>query len=61
LKQQEMKQMQLQAQMPPATPGAGGEGEETTALRAKPEIPTGGGFSAFLRKVLETGTTEGMI
>lgn len=27
----------------------------------KPEIPTGGGFSALQRKVLETGTTQGMI
>jgi hypothetical protein len=61
LKQQQMQQMQMQAQMPPAQPGAGGEGEETTALGAKPEIPTGGGFSALQRKVLETGTTQGMI
>jgi hypothetical protein len=61
LKQQQMQQMQMQAQMPPTPPGAGGEGEETTALGAKPEIPTGGGFSALQRKVLETGTTEGMI
>lgn len=61
LKQQQMQQMQMQAQMPPAPPSAGGEGEETIALGAKPEIPTGGGFSALQRKVLETGTTEGMI
>ena len=27
----------------------------------KPEIPTGGGYSALQRKVNETGSTEGMV
>ena len=42
----------------PAGPPGGGELIETGD---KPEIPTGGGFSALQRKVLETGTTEGLV
>ena len=31
------------------------------AQEEKPEIPTGGGYSALQRKVNATGTTEGMV
>lgn len=48
----------LQANTPMAAPQSGGELTETGN---KPEIPTGGGFSALQRKVLETGTTAGLV
>ena len=44
--------------MPPTSTGGGGELIE---VGDKPEIPTGGGFSALQRKVLEQGTTEGLV
>ena len=44
-----------------ATPGQPAGGAENLDLGAKPEIPTGGGFGALQRKVLESGTTEGMV
>lgn len=59
MKAQEAAQMQMQqamqqgAQDPGNAPVAGPE--------QKPEIPTGGGYSALQRKVNETGTTEGMV
>ena len=45
----------------PAMPGQPAGGAENLDLGAKPEIPTGGGFGALQRKVLESGTTEGMV
>ena len=49
--------------MPPTSPmpNMGGGGGELIETGDKPEIPTGGGFSALQRKVLETGDTRGMI
>ena len=44
--------------MPPTNMGGGGGLIE---VGDKPEIPTGGGFSALQRKVLEQGTTEGLV
>ena len=44
-----------------AMPGQPAGGTENLDLGAKPEIPTGGGFGALQRKVLESGTTEGMV
>lgn len=47
---------------------AGGQGGGQTPAQnpvagteAKPDVPTGGGYSALQRKVNETGTTEGMV
>lgn len=54
----EISQMQAQQPMPTATPAEGGELLETGE---KPEIPTGGGFGALQRKVVQTGTTEGIV
>lgn len=59
------RQMQM-AMMParmaqPNMPGPSPGGGELLETGDKPEIPTGGGFSALQRKVLETGTTAGMI
>ena len=45
----------------PAMPGQPAGGATNLDLGAKPEIPTGGGFGALQRKVLESGTTEGMV
>ena len=53
--------MQMQALPPAGQPGCGGGMPTTTDVGAKPEIPTGGGFSDLQRKVLETGDTRGMI
>ncbi len=63
-----LRQRQMQMALPPMTgqptmpqglpPSGGGELIETGD---KPEIPTGGGFSALQRKVLETGTTAGLV
>ena len=53
-----MPPMEGQPPMIGAPPPGGGELIETDD---KPEIPTGGGFSALQRKVLETGTTEGLV
>ena len=38
----------------------GGSGQVAGEME-KPEIPTGGGYSALQRKVNETGSTEGMV
>lgn len=35
--------------------------QAVSGQEAKPDIPTGGGYSALQRKVNETGTTEGMV
>ena len=45
----------------PVMPGQPAGGAENLDLGAKPEIPTGGGFGALQRKVLVSGTTEGMV
>lgn len=46
------------AQVPPeGIPAGGGAADAGT----KPEIPTGGGFGALQRKVLEQGTTRGLV
>lgn len=57
---QQMALMQAQTQPAPGTPT--GEGAELAVQdEAKPEIPTGGGFSDLQRKVIQQGSTEGMI
>ena len=61
LKEQEKQAMQMQAAM---LPGGGQQipnGENVAGGQAKPDIPTGGGYSALQRKVNETGTTAGMV
>lgn len=61
LKEQEKQAMQMQAAM---LPGGGQQipnGENVAGEQAKPDIPTGGGYSALQRKVNETGTTAGMV
>ena len=35
--------------------------ESVAGEQGKPDIPTGGGYSALQRKVNETGTTAGMV
>lgn len=65
LKEQEKQAMQMQAAMSGALPPKGGQqlpnGENVAGEQAKPDIPTGGGYSALQRKVNETGTTAGMV
>ena len=61
LKEQEKQAMQMQAAM---LPGGGQQipnGENVAGEQAKPDIPTGGGYSALQREVNETGTTAGMV
>ena len=61
LKEQEKQAMQMQAAM---LTGGGQQlpnGENVAGEQAKPDIPTGGGYSALQRKVNETGTTAGMV
>ena len=61
LKEQEKQAMQMQVAM---LPGGGQQipnGENVAGEQAKPDIPTGGGYSALQRKVNETGTTAGMV
>ena len=53
----EMKAAQAQTMAAPPTGGGGPILQDI----GKPEIPTGGGFSDLQRKVLQTGTTEGMV
>lgn len=63
LKEQERQAMEQQA----AAQGVQGEAQQIPAEApvagnaAKPEVPTGGGYSALQRKVNETGTTEGIV
>ena len=58
----QMQMAMMPAQMAqPNMPGPSPGGGELLETGDKPEIPTGGGFSALQRKVLETGTTAGMI
>lgn len=64
LKEQEKRAMQMQAAMSGLPTGGnqqlpGGEGVSEQGV--KPDIPTGGGYSALQRKVNETGTTAGMV
>ena len=48
--------------MPPApTAPYGGDQTMLAQVQEKPEIPTGGGFSDLQRKVVQTGTTEGLV
>lgn len=55
IKNQERASQMMQSGMQAA-------GDEAVANDStKPEIPTGGGYSALQRKVNETGTTEGMV
>lgn len=49
-----------QAQPAAEAPPTGGAGPILQDI-GKPEIPTGGGFSDLQRKVLQTGTTEGLV
>ena len=53
----EMKATQAQTMAAPPTGGGGPILQDM----GKPEIPTGGGFSDLQRKVLQTGTTEGLV
>ena len=53
----EMKAAQAQTMVAPPTGGGGPILQDM----GKPEIPTGGGFSDLQRKVLQTGTTEGLV
>lgn len=61
----ELKAQQAQMQMLPPEQSAPAPGAEGGALaeqlQGKPEIPTGGGFSDLQRKVIQQGSTEGMI
>ena len=61
----ELKAQQAQMQMLPpeqSAPAPGAEGGALSEqLQGKPEIPTGGGFSDLQRKVIQQGSTEGMI
>lgn len=57
----ELKEQMTAQQMPPMTAPQSGEVLTDEALGEKPDIPTGGGFSALQRKVLEQGTTEGLV
>lgn len=56
---QQAQAMQAQMAAPEATPTPEGDGE--MPLGGKPDIPTGGGFGALQRKVLEAGTTAGLV
>ena len=53
----EMKAAQAHTMVAPPTGGGGPILQDM----GKPEIPTGGGFSDLQRKVLQTGTTEGLV
>lgn len=57
IKNQERAAQMMQSGMMQQNPGNG----EVATDASKPEIPTGGGYSALQRKVNETGTTEGLI
>lgn len=63
--QQEQEAMQQQAAMQQQEVANGGQqlpgGQTITGEAAKPEIPTGGGYSALQRKVNEQGTTAGIV
>lgn len=64
LKEQEKKAMQMQAAMSGMAPGGGQQlpqGQNVAGEQGKPDIPTGGGYSALQRKVNESGTTAGMV
>ena len=54
------RNQQMAQPMPPGTPTGGGQ-QPMLEAGAKPDIPTGGGFGALQRKVLEQGTTEGLV
>ena len=58
MKQQEAAQMQAQQAMQ-AVQDQGNA--PVAAPEEKPDIPTGGGYSALQRKVNATGTTEGIV
>lgn len=55
----ELKATQAMNAVPPGAPPNAATGD--VAAQAKPEIPTGGGFSDLQRKVLESGSTQGLI
>lgn len=55
LKVQQQQAMQMQQMQQPGQP------EPQEEEPGKPEIPTGGGYSALQRKVNETGTTAGIV
>ena len=65
LKEQEKQALQMQAAMSGMAPPKGGQqlpnGQAVAGEQGKPEIPTGGGYSALQRKVNETGSTAGMV
>jgi hypothetical protein len=47
--------------IPAGAPGGMPEGSANIETGQKPDIPTGGGFGALQRKVLQQGTTEGLV
>ena len=55
----ELKATQAMNAAPPGAPPNAPTGD--VAAQAKPEIPTGGGVSDLQRKVLESGSTQGLI
>jgi hypothetical protein len=57
---EEQERQQMQAQGAPQGGGAAPEGEVADQGQ-RPDVPTGGGYSALQRKVNETGTTEGLV
>ena len=65
IEQQERQAMQMQAAMSgPGQPSGNQQlpkGQQVAGEQGKPDIPTGGGYSALQRKVNETGTTAGMV
>ena len=54
------RNQQMMQPMQPGTPAGGGQ-QPMLDAGEKPDIPTGGGFGALQRKVLEQGTTDGLI
>jgi hypothetical protein len=57
---EEQERQQMQVQGAPQGGGAAPEGEVADQGQ-RPDVPTGGGYSALQRKVNETGTTEGLV
>lgn len=57
----ELKAAKEQQALPAPTPTGGGDPPMLAQTQGKPEIPTGGGFSDLQRKVMQTGTTQGIV
>ena len=61
IEQQEKQALQMQMGMLPKGGQQIPQKEFVAGEQGKPDIPTGGGYSALQRKVNETGTTAGMV